>query len=112
MNELQSTFEAVRKAKDWLGDANCRNMDTDMFFPEKGEHMSVFAQEVCDTCPVQKQCFWYANETYSTEGLLGGMTARSRQRWRSANGVELGMSEEAWLLSRNRDLMYRPIGTY
>jgi WhiB family transcriptional regulator, redox-sensing transcriptional regulator len=112
VNELQRTFQAVQKAKSWMKDANCRNMDTNMFFPEKGDNLSDFAREVCDSCIVQKECFWYANETYSTEGLLGGMTPRNRQRWRSKNKVELGMSEKEWLASKNRDLMYRPIGAY
>lgn len=102
-----SLLEILSSSQPWMERANCKNMDTNIFFPEKGDVLSDFAYEVCNTCEVQKECFWYANETHSTDGLFGGMTPRKRQRWRSKNKVELGMSEQQWRDSKERNLMRR-----
>ena len=110
MNDLQKTFTAVRKAKDWLGQANCRNMDSEMFFPEAGQNMSPFVREVCGQCPVQEECFWYANESSSDMGVFGGTSAKQRQQWRTKNKVVLGMSKEDWEASKYRGILRRPIG--
>jgi WhiB family redox-sensing transcriptional regulator len=110
LNELQKTFVAVKKAKNWLSQANCRNMDTELFFPKDGQNLSPFVKEVCAECPVQEKCFWYANESYSSMGIFAGTGARERQAWRTNNKVSLGMSKEDWEQSKYRGILRRPIG--
>jgi WhiB family redox-sensing transcriptional regulator len=100
MNDLQKTFVALSKAKDWMPEANCRNMDTNLFFPGNGQGVIPFVTELCGTCDVQDECLWYANETHAAFGVFGGMSEKRRGRWRTANKVTLGMSKEDWVASR------------
>ena len=110
MNDLERTFNAVIKAKSWLDQANCRNMDTEIFFPTDGENVSSFVKEVCNECPVTKECLWYANESYSTMGVFAGLGARARQDWRTKNKISLGMTEKEWEENKYRGILRRPIG--
>ena len=112
MNEMQKTFAAVLKAKDWLEHANCKNMDTNLFFPQDGHNVLSFVHEVCAECPVSEECFWYANESSSDTGIFGGMSARKRQMWRTKNKVTLGMSKQDWEDSKYRGILRRPIGGF
>ena len=42
---------------DWRTRAACRGMNTDMFFPERGDGAGVdVAKAVCGTCPVAADC--------------------------------------------------------
>jgi len=106
MNDLENTYAAVIKARGWLDKANCKNMDTNLFFPEAGHTLLPFVKELCDSCPVQEDCLWYANETYSDMGVFAGMGARERQSWRVKNKVQLGMSKQDW----EETMVRRPIG--
>lgn len=96
MNDLYKAFASVLESRDWSDDANCRNMDVELFFPKLGENVSAFAKEVCASCAVQEECLWYANQTRSTDGLFGGMTPSQREAWRTKNNVTLGQSEKEW----------------
>lgn len=107
MNDLQKTFDAVVKAKDWVKDANCRNMDTELFFPGDGENYDPFVREVCQECPVIEECLWYSNETASHDGMFGGMTPRERGKWRAKTGISVGMSKSDWD-NRNRGYLQKP----
>jgi len=97
---MNSLLKIMSEKMSWQDDANCRNMDTNIFFPELGQTLPAFVKEVCETCPVIEECFWYANETHCSEGYFGGMAARDRQRWRTEHGVELGMSRSQYESSR------------
>ena len=81
---------------EWMREANCRNMDTDLFFPELGAQYSTFAKEVCKECPVQDPCLWYANKNREMDGMYGGMTPNQRLQWRRKKNVTLGQSESEW----------------
>ncbi|MFF3614890.1 WhiB family transcriptional regulator [Streptomyces sp. NPDC002580] len=57
-----STVPCRRKLRDWRGSAVCPGTDPDLFFPV-GTSISVAtlvqtdeAKDVCDTCPVMRQC--------------------------------------------------------
>ena len=95
MNDLQKTFRAVKNASWWMQDANCRNMDTELFFSTNNNY-DPCVKEVCATCPVSDECLWYANETNSDHGMFGGLSPKQRQAWRKKNGVILGMSKSDW----------------
>lgn len=111
MNELQRTFAAVVEAKNWMPEANCRNMDVDLFFSGTGGNYTSFVKEVCADCPVQEECLWYANETSSDDGYFGGMTPRERMRWRRNNNVVLGQTKKEWD-NRNRGYLRNPVSRW
>ena len=100
MSDLENVFNALASAKEWMADANCKNMDTNLFFPTNGQNLDPFVVELCGTCVVQDECLWYANETHSSFGVFGGMSEKRRGRWRTANKVRLGMSKKDWEASR------------
>lgn len=95
MNDLQKTMRAVRDASWWMQDANCKNMDVELFFSTNNNY-DPFVREVCASCPVSDECLWYANETHSDHGFFGGMSPRARMEWRRKNQVILGMSKDEW----------------
>jgi WhiB family redox-sensing transcriptional regulator len=107
MNELARTLSAVVNAIDWMAEANCRNMDVNIFFPEVAATYDPFIREVCNSCPVMENCLWYATETHAETGMFGGMSPTERQRWRRKNGIQLGMSKESWE-NRFRNYLRRP----
>ncbi len=64
----------------WAGDARCREIDADIFFPEKGQR-SKPAKAVCRRCEVQAECLEYAIENQEQYGVFGGLSARERFRY-------------------------------
>lgn len=96
MSELENVFNAVIAAKEWMDDANCKNMDTNIFFPTNGQNLDLFVVEVCGSCNVAEECLWYANETHAGFGVFGGLSHKARERWRRKNKIRLGMSKSDW----------------
>jgi WhiB family redox-sensing transcriptional regulator len=111
MNELQKVFVAMQKAKNWMKDANCKNMEIDLFFVENGANIPRFTKEVCDACPVLDECAWFANETSADHGIFAGMSPRVRRQWRRKNNVMLGMSKQDYE-NRNRGYLRTPIAEW
>jgi len=103
MNNLQKTFVAISNAKEWMPEANCRNMDTEMFFAGDGQNYDPFIKEVCRSCPVTEECLWYANESSCVDGVFGGMTPRERMLWRRKLGVNLFTTKKEY---ENRNMNY------
>jgi len=70
--------------RDWLEDAACKGMDTNIFFPDKPSIKHVRQIEaVCGPCPVQEQCREYGDmERY---GFWGGVGTRARIKNRNNN---------------------------
>lgn len=86
--------------KEWVKDANCLGMDTELFFPKLGGAVSPSIREVCRSCAVIDECTWYANEMSGDYGYMGGMSPTQRQAWRRRNKVVLGQSFDEWKASR------------
>lgn len=69
----------------WRDHAACRDMDTDDFYPERGNRAEAI-QAICRTCPVQATCLADALEwersigLYAVHGIRGGLTAPQRRR--------------------------------
>jgi WhiB family redox-sensing transcriptional regulator len=68
----------------WMTSAACRNMDTSLFFPERGQ-MKKFreAVAVCNGCQVKQQCFDYAmelSEQHEIIGVWAGTSAHQRRQ--------------------------------
>ena len=62
--------------------AACRNMKTDIFFPERGV-IPRAAMAVCARCTVRPQCLQYALDNDEV-GIWGGKTYEARRRMRMA----------------------------
>ena len=64
---------------DWRQDALCAQIDTDMFFPGKGES-TADAKRTCMACPVRTQCLTEALANGERYGVWGGKSERERRR--------------------------------
>ena len=63
----------------WQLDAACRNVDPDLFFPERGEPSDP-AKAVCMGCPVIDACLAYAMRNHPLQGVWGGTSDKQRRR--------------------------------
>ena len=86
------------ETRNWTNRALCKNLDTELFFPQRGES-TVHVKMVCRACPVVKPCLEYSMRNMEKFGVWGGTSERERRRMRSAktrsikNGVEITMSQ-------------------
>jgi WhiB family redox-sensing transcriptional regulator len=67
---------------DWQDLAECRTLDTGLFFPERGGSTKE-AKAVCAGCIVSEDCLEYA-VVHERDGIWGGTSERERQRIRRA----------------------------
>lgn len=70
----------------WIVDALCSQVDTDLFFPEKGGSTKE-AKSVCARCEVREECLNYAMANDERFGIWGGMSAPDRRRRRSRGSM-------------------------
>jgi WhiB family redox-sensing transcriptional regulator len=67
---------------EWMNDALCAQVDTEIFFPGPGEPARD-ALRVCRSCTVRLDCLNHAL-TYPALGIWGGTTLKERQKMRGA----------------------------
>ena len=68
----------------WMKLANCRGMDSNLWFPERGAAPRS-AKRICGECEVVDECFAYGlRERY---GIWGGHGERERRRIRRKKAV-------------------------
>jgi len=80
-----STFSRMLTETKWMSKAACKGMDTNLFFPERGDTSTVeMAKSVCAQCPVSDECYQYGER--EKMGIWGGASTRQRER---ARGVRL-----------------------
>lgn len=60
-----------------LEQALCAEVDTEIFFPEKGGSDTA-AKTVCRRCPVQTECLQYAMD-HPVDGVWGGTSVHERR---------------------------------
>ncbi len=65
----------------WMSGALCPQVDTEIFFPEKGDSGRE-AKAVCARCEVCAQCLAYALDHGERHGVWGGKGDRARERMR------------------------------
>lgn len=66
---------------DWMSEAACQGVDSDLFFPERGDAVSG-AKAVCRRCPVREDCLEHALVNHEHHGIWGGTSERERKRIR------------------------------
>ena len=61
----------------WRDEAECKNLDIEMFFGPEGRRAS---RKVCADCPVRMDCLEFALVNGIEYGMYGGLTAMERAR--------------------------------
>lgn len=75
---------------EWMDEALCAQVDTEVFFPPKGGS-SAPARRVCAMCVVSAECLEYALRMDMRHGVWGGKSERQRRRMKSARqGTGMG----------------------
>lgn len=70
----------------WQEFGNCRGVDPDLFFPERGASTKE-AKEVCKSCVVREECLEYALSNGEKFGIWGGLSERERRRIRRQRAI-------------------------
>lgn len=72
----------------WQHDALCREVGSEMFFPEKGDQSLVGdARKVCDECPVRDDCRNFGLVHGGRDGVWGGLSQTELQKQRRELGL-------------------------
>jgi WhiB family redox-sensing transcriptional regulator len=78
-NPFMTPQEVIKPSQDeWETRGLCREVDREMFFPEKGESTSA-AKAVCKLCEFREACLENALENNIQFGIWGGMTEPERR---------------------------------
>jgi len=72
----------------WIGEANCKELDVNFFYPGHGEPVPQEAKTACAECSVRTQCAEWAIH-HEAHGYQGGMTPKQRQRARQEQNIFL-----------------------
>jgi WhiB family transcriptional regulator, redox-sensing transcriptional regulator len=79
---LGDLLAAIATRPAWTAHAACRGMDTELFFPTRGEPATE-AKAVCRTCTVRDDCHDYALADAGIIGIWSATTTRERIDLRS-----------------------------
>jgi WhiB family redox-sensing transcriptional regulator len=72
----------------WTKEARCAEVDTEVFYPEKGDSSSAdAARRICMRCEVRLQCLEYALDNREVYGIWGGTNERDRRPMLRARGI-------------------------
>lgn len=72
---------ALNGPQPWMAAAECNGLDTEAFFPARGENVRT-AKDVCAQCCVRLECLAYAIDNNERYGVWGGRSERERRRMR------------------------------
>jgi WhiB family redox-sensing transcriptional regulator len=76
----------------WRAQARCRGVDTEVFFPARGDNLSAHvAKRIRRACPVRAECLDYALEAGEKVGLWGGVSERQRARLRPSGSNQVSI---------------------
>lgn len=84
---MRPLFSWSDEDREWIAKANCRGIDPELFFPERGESLRP-AQEVCAGCVVRDECLEYAIAYGEHHGIWGGTSERERRRLRRVRTLQ------------------------
>ncbi len=74
--------------RSWESAANCKGVDPDLFFPERGQSTKE-AKAVCQACDVRIVCLEAALERGEKHGIWGGTSERERRGIRQLRALAL-----------------------
>jgi WhiB family transcriptional regulator, redox-sensing transcriptional regulator len=99
---LPAAAEAPAEGRGWLDLAACKDVDPELFFPERGEKAkATAAKQVCAGCQVRQQCrdlaVGAANSREEDHGIFAATTPHERTRLRgnAAPGASVWYSDRA-----------------
>jgi WhiB family redox-sensing transcriptional regulator len=73
---------------EWMKLALCAQVDTEIFYPERGDSASAdAARRICSLCDVKVQCLEYALDNAERYGIWGGTNERDRRLMFKARGI-------------------------
>lgn len=72
---------------EWRESALCRQVDPELWFPEKGGDGGADAKRICASCPVQAECLEFAVLTGQRAGIWGGVNERTIHKLRVDRGL-------------------------
>ena len=76
---LMAEFELIDKSTSWMEKGLCLGMDTELFFPEKGDNAAAEgAKAICDKCKVKQTCLNWAMTNEIWHGVWGGLSGNQR----------------------------------
>lgn len=79
---MNAPLRLLGTVPDWHEDGLCRQVDPDLFFPERGEN-ATYAKAICSRCPVRDRCRQWAIDKHERHGVWGGTTEQDRREvWR------------------------------
>ena len=88
MSILASSLALANASYGWRQQAICRDTDPDLFFPVGTTGQALVqierAREVCNQCPVKRDCLEFALETNQDSGIWGGASEEERRAIRRA----------------------------
>lgn len=90
-DDLAAIIESTRGAA-WLEHAACADLDLerlDLFFVEAGRSLSPAAADMCNGCPVRRDCLDHATQRSIEAGYFGGVSPVGR-RSRAVNSGSTG----------------------
>lgn len=67
---------------EWHADANCREKEQRIFFPERGDSSTKRARRACGSCAVRAECLEWAMEHTVKFGIWGGLSENQREKLR------------------------------
>lgn len=76
---FSDVFLAATTPGPWTRHANCRGVDPQLFFPERGASLAE-AKAVCADCKVRAECLEYGIDQHF--GIWGGLSERERRQLR------------------------------
>jgi WhiB family redox-sensing transcriptional regulator len=65
---------------DWRDLALCRQVDPELFFPEKGGGLARPGKRICGACEVRVECLEYALASRERFGIYGGLSENERRK--------------------------------
>lgn len=73
---------------EWKWDAACTGMGPELFYLEQGKKAEntmklQAARQVCNNCPVRRECLDYAIDNFIGFGIWAGTTPQQRKRMRN-----------------------------
>jgi hypothetical protein len=82
VESLDKQREETIMLKQWLEQAACRGVDTNIFMPLRGENVKVTtAKKICGECPVRQECLddsLRQAQQIDLHGIFGGLSKKQR----------------------------------